>query len=294
MMLRSFLGQCPPIFLTILLIWFLVPNYAATLSSESKIESRLRRIDFVGAVLLGCGILLSLLPLEIGGTMLPWSHATIRILFTASVLCLLFWVVYEERYATEPILSPRLLMKRNVLVSNAIMFFQAAAQLGMMYTIPMYFQITKRVSTTEAGMYLLPAVGGVTVGGLVGGCWTRRSSRYRLMLALATLSSSACYLLLALRWDAHAKPWELVYTVLGGFGNGLVLSVAFISLTVGIEEQDRASAASSSYLSSMVGTTVGITVTSAVIQTSLRIGLQHVLRNEKHRNRVSIFRAAEK
>lgn len=103
----------------------------------------------------------------------------------------------------------------------------------MMYTVPMYFQIIKGASTTAAGAYLLPAVGGVTVGGLLGGYWTKRydpsasvaaetnahaldsSTRYRSMLAFATICSSFCYALLALRWGLKSKPWELSYIVLG-------------------------------------------------------------------------------
>jgi len=207
-------------------------------------------------------------------------------LFAASFVGLVLWILWEELYSSEPILSPRLLVKRSVLFSNAIMFCQAAAQLGMMYTVPMYFQIIKGASTTAAGAYLLPAVGGVTVGGLLGGYWTKRSTRYRSMLAFATICSSFCYALLALRWGLKSKPWELSYIVLGGFGNGLVLSVAFISLTTGISEADSAMATSSSYLSSMIGTTVGVTATSAVIQASLRSALEQTLRQDPRRDSI--------
>jgi hypothetical protein len=74
-----------------------------------------------------------------------------------------------------------------------------------------------------------------------------------------------------------------------GLGNGLVLSVAFIALTANLNEEDLASAVSSSYLSSMVGTTVGLATTSAVIQAALKIGLRRSLANAPDTEKVSTW-----
>jgi predicted TIM-barrel enzyme len=43
-----------------------------------------------------------------------------------------------------------------------------------MYTVPLFFQITRGDSSTAAGAHLLPAVLGVTCAGLVGGYLTKR------------------------------------------------------------------------------------------------------------------------
>jgi hypothetical protein len=116
--------------LTCILIWLLIPNQHAVLTGAKFVE-KLDRIDFIGAILLGFAILLCLLPLEIGGTLVPWNHPVIYILFAASVAIAVLYVLFEERWAKEPILSPRLLASRNVLASNVILFCQAAAQLGV-------------------------------------------------------------------------------------------------------------------------------------------------------------------
>jgi hypothetical protein len=92
---------------------------------------KLKRIDFLGAILLGLTILFFLLPLEIAGSMVPWTHPLVGSLFGASIATALIYMLYEELCASEPILSPRLLATRSVLVSNIIMFCQAAAQLGV-------------------------------------------------------------------------------------------------------------------------------------------------------------------
>jgi formate/nitrite transporter FocA (FNT family) len=38
-----------------------------------------------------------------------------------------------------------------------------------MYTVPIYFQVTQRVSSTIAGAHLFPAVIGNTIGGIAAG-----------------------------------------------------------------------------------------------------------------------------
>ena len=38
-----------------------------------------------------------------------------------------------------------------------------------MFCIPIYFQVTQRVSNTEAGAHLFPAVAGNAIGGIISG-----------------------------------------------------------------------------------------------------------------------------
>lgn len=45
----------------------------------------------------------------------------------------------------------------------------------MMYSVPIYFQVTQRVSSTVAGAHLFPAVIGNTIGGIVSGAVIQRS-----------------------------------------------------------------------------------------------------------------------
>jgi formate/nitrite transporter FocA (FNT family) len=39
----------------------------------------------------------------------------------------------------------------------------------MIFSVPLYFKVTQRVSNSEAGARLFPAVAGNAVGGIVGG-----------------------------------------------------------------------------------------------------------------------------
>lgn len=44
----------------------------------------------------------------------------------------------------------------------------------MMYSVPLYFQTTQKMSATAAGAHLLPAVIGNAVGGILSGYFIRK------------------------------------------------------------------------------------------------------------------------
>lgn len=92
-----------------------------------------------------------------------------------------------EQFTRLPIFPPALLLQRSVWTSYSIALLQIAAQVGvcfhrsssdlaffahrnqMLFSVPMYFQLTECSSNTTAGLHLVPAVIGNTVGGLLAG-----------------------------------------------------------------------------------------------------------------------------
>lgn len=131
---RSFFGQAPLMAIAIILAWLLVPSSIgtdkATASPQSK-TSRLARVDFLGSFLIALTILAFMLPLELGGQKLAWSHPLIPALFGASVVCAALFAVTEARWAKEPVFPLALLRDRDTVTSFAVMALQVAAQLGV-------------------------------------------------------------------------------------------------------------------------------------------------------------------
>jgi MFS family permease len=176
----SFFGQAPLIVIAMLLCWVVLPSNKAkqnfTEPHGSKVTGgRLARIDFLGAALMAAMTLFFLLPIEIGGVKLPWSHPVVPILFGLSVVLAILFVMTEAWWAKEPIFPLKLLRQRDAVASYLIMGFQVAAQLGMMFSVPLYFQITAKASNAMAGAHLFPAVAGNAIGGIASGLFINRS-----------------------------------------------------------------------------------------------------------------------
>ncbi|KAI1415865.1 MFS general substrate transporter [Hypoxylon sp. FL1857] len=277
----SFFGQAPIFLLAMLICGMVLPNLTTGQDQNDvgSMKSRLARIDFLGATFLGSGLLAILLPLRIAGQKVPWTSPIVPSLFVLGAVLLVLFVITEMRWAKEPIFPLRLLRNREVVFSYFIMVCQTAAQLGMMVSVPLYFQVTERSSSTVAGAHLMPAVIGNTIGGLITGAWIRRTGHFKAPLVFAGIVSFVCYGLLILRWKGETNWAESLYIFPGGFGTGISLNAVFVALQAAISPMDRAVAASGLYLSIPIGSILGMAACNAVIQGVMPTDLASRLRD---------------
>ncbi len=91
-----------------------------------------------------------------------------------------------------------------------------------------------------------------------------------MIAVIGAISSSIAYTFMILRWHGHTSFLESLYIVPGGFGNGIALSAMFVVLTAGIDHCEMAIGSSGLYLSSNVGMVAGISIASALLQSTLR------------------------
>lgn len=109
-------------------------------SGQESWSSKLRRIDFFGAISLGlanCSLLLFLDELQQSLNILQ-SLAAILLLSTWIGFMIVF-IAVEAFWAREPILPLRLLAERNVFSSYAIQLLQAAAQVSVCPSQDFYY-----------------------------------------------------------------------------------------------------------------------------------------------------------
>lgn len=133
---RSFLGQVPVFVAAIVICWVIFRSLEAKEQSTppestATTASNFARIDFLGATSLGLGLLSLMLPLEIGGQKVPWSHPAIFVLATTGLLMLGIFITAETRWAKEPIFPLRLLTSRDALLCYCITGCTLAAQSGV-------------------------------------------------------------------------------------------------------------------------------------------------------------------
>ena len=136
-MIRSFLGQAPVVIFALVLCAICLPASSPDHGSSSSNPAlqRLRRIDFRGAAIFGAMILAFLVPAELGGDHLPWSHPVISILFASSIALLFIFIAVEKR-TEEPIIPLEIFHNRDAVLSYLIMGLQGAAQIGVCTTTP--------------------------------------------------------------------------------------------------------------------------------------------------------------
>lgn len=133
----SFIGQGPLLIAATILIAFKLPHFAVPEEHNPKGHpSKLRRVDFVGAILLAATITALLGSLSIGGQSSPWDHPIVIGPIIASVVLGSVFVFYEQIHAFEPIFPPALVVQRDVGTSYLIQALQTAAQVGVSLKSP--------------------------------------------------------------------------------------------------------------------------------------------------------------
>lgn len=275
---RLFLLQAPFIALAAFLVVIKLEVAQKTAFDEGSTASKLAKVDFLGTGLLGTSIIALTGLLDQGGKSFPWRSWVTVVMGGGGLLLLVSFVLVEAYVAEEPIFNLRILRRPNVATSYIIGCLQVTAQLGMMFSVPLYFQVTQSASTTAAGGHLVPAVIGNTVGGLLAGGFIRKTGRYKMLLTLAGLIASVSYALLYLLWDGHTGFWESLYIIPGGLGTGIASASAFIAMTAILPPEEMAMATSGYMLLISFAMTAGVTTSNTVLGMEFQRQLRRNLR----------------
>jgi EmrB/QacA subfamily drug resistance transporter len=118
--------------------------------------------DVPGFVLGGAGLGLLMYGVS-EGPLKSWSSPVVVGTCLAGVALLTAMVLVELR-VPQPMVDLRLLSGRLFRSTNFIMFLAAAAFLGMLYLIPLYFQDARGLSALQSGLSTFPEAFGVMAG----------------------------------------------------------------------------------------------------------------------------------
>ncbi|KAL1968141.1 hypothetical protein VTN77DRAFT_2272 [Rasamsonia byssochlamydoides] len=247
---------------------------------EDGPKSKLERIDFAGILFLSTSVISATLLLDLGGQKFPWLSIYTAGLAVSAINLFIAFVLAEAYIAKEPVFSLHILRQPNVAASYLVMTLQIIAQVGMMYTIPLYFQITARTSATVAGAHLVPAVVGNALAGLAAGATIKRTGRYKALIVSAGLVASVTYILLFFRWNGATNFWESLYILPGGIGTGMAQASSFVSMTSMLEPRDIAMATGGFFLFTSLGVSTGITGYNAALEMEFSRQLREKLTGE--------------
>lgn len=279
----TILGQCPFVFISILLVWWkLKESKRPALTPQepaAKLSSKFRRIDFAGALSLSLTILSLLLLFELAADGKVERKYLICLAVATGIVALAFFTV-ENKLAKEPIFPLSLLGISSVITYYLILAIVNATQTSLMFLVPMYVQITERASTGTAGVYLIPAIIGNTLGGILTGIYIKRAGIYKLPTVLACISSALCFTLMICFWGRHINSIHACLISVAGLGTGIAHSAAFVGVTGAVEEDKTAIAGSGLYTMGSIGGVIGLAGTNTlfrlVLQRKLADGLSDI------------------
>jgi EmrB/QacA subfamily drug resistance transporter len=120
------------------------------------------RLDVPGFVLGGAGLGLLMYGVS-EGPLESWSSPEVVASCVVGLALLAVFVMIELR-TTRPLVDLRLLKGRLFRSTNVVMFLVAAAFLGTLYLVPLYFQDARGLSALQSGLSTFPEAFGVMLG----------------------------------------------------------------------------------------------------------------------------------
>lgn len=243
---RAFLGQAPVCLLAFVAV--------AVVLSLPKIEnsgwkSKLRRVDFLGAITLICAVFLLLLGLDQGSNV-AWTQPIAIASLALSIPLFTTFVVIEQKYAAEPFAPGRIIFDRGLVACYLCNFFAFAGLMSVTFYVPLYFQAVDGFTATQAGLVLLPSIASGVSGSLFGGILMQKTGKYYwLTIAGYTLLIlGGVPILLFTGLVTKSVPGVIVGLFLAGFGNGIGATTTLVGLIASASAEDQATATACSYL----------------------------------------------
>lgn len=263
----AFLAQVPLVVISGVLVWFLVD-----VPAKKSEKSKLSRVDFLGAGTIVLTLVLLLLGLNSGGNVVPWRHPLVLVTLPLSLVALLAFIYIEANIASEPVIPVRLLLHRTVAAACMTNWFTTMATFMVLFYIPIFFQV-KGMSSTTSGLFLIPQSFGLPIGSLGSGLIMNRTGKYK-VLSLAVLGSFCLgiALLCTLRLEGIYWP-TFIYQFLIGCGYGGILTVTLLAVISAVDHEHHSVITSATYAFRSTGSTIGVTIASAVYQNLLVDGL---------------------
>ncbi|TDV07846.1 MDR family MFS transporter [Paraburkholderia caballeronis] len=238
-------------------------------------------IDYMGAGFLASALTCVILFTSQGGTILPWTSVQLWLTLLFGIVSIAGFI-HEERHAVEPIMPLELFRERTFVLSSLIGFIVGVSLFGSVTFLPLYLQIVKGSSPSEAGMQLLPMMGGVLVMSVITGRLISRIGKYRMFPIAGTFLVAVAMILLArLSLDT---PIHVMYLYMGllGCGLGMVMQVLILAVQNAVEFRHMGVATSGATLFRSIGGSVGVAAFGAVFSHGLNARLATVITPDVH------------
>ncbi|KAJ7738736.1 MFS general substrate transporter [Mycena metata] len=280
----GFLFQVP-----VIIVAFIIVSFALHLpqTETSNLKSKLKRVDFSGALSLVLCVFFLLFGLDRGGN-IAWNDEYTIIALSAFGVFFVIFACIELVWAAEPFAPQRIIAHPSLIGAYLVNFFALMSSFSMLFHVSLFYQAVLGKSPSEVGFWLLPTVVAGVVGSLAGGLFIQATGRYYWLTFFAYVAMLIGMLAIVLEAGIIAK--SAIGVAVGSFisavGNGTGVTSSLIALIANAGPVDQAMATAVSYLFRSLGSVVGLSIGSTLLQVSLRNSLRATLKGELDINEI--------
>ncbi|MEN9915479.1 MAG: hypothetical protein RL725_154 [Actinomycetota bacterium] len=234
---------------------------------------REHKIDYLGALILVLAVTTVLLATSVYGPENGWTDSKTLTVFGSGILLTLLFL-WQETRAKEPILPLRLFKNHTFSLTSALGFIIGAGMFGAIVMLPLYLQVVKGNSATEAGLKLIPLMLGIVSMSIFSGKRITTTGKYKIFpIAGAGIMTFGLILMSTLN-ETTSFGVLSIYAILVGAGLGLSMQTIVIALQNSVDFQDMGIATSSNTFFRSLGGAFGTAIFGTIFSNRIAYYLQ--------------------
>ncbi|EPS42105.1 hypothetical protein H072_3827 [Dactylellina haptotyla CBS 200.50] len=276
----AFLFQAPASVLAAILVTiFLNVPHNHPDANESSTWRKFKRVDFMGAVTLVLAVLSFLVALDRGGNV-SWNDKVVFITAPLSIVLFITFLIIEELVAVDPFAPLSIIFEKGLLACFLCNLFSFAGFYAAMFYVPLYFQAAAGLTASQSGFKMVPAIAGSVSGSLGGGLIMQKTGKYYhlTILAYTFMVIGAVPVILCTGLLGKSFLGIEIGLAIMGLGNGIGVTSTLVALIARAGGRDQAVATAVSYLFRSLGSVVGVSLSSTLLQGDLRSTLRTELK----------------
>jgi len=225
------------------------------------------RLDVPGLLLIAPGTSAVLLGLANAGTAAGFAHPDVIVPLVAGVALLAAFTGYALRNS-HPLVEVRLLARRPVGSSSAVLFFSGFSLYGAMLLLPLYYQDVRGTTALAAGAMLVPqGIGTLLSRTVAGSNIDRFGSRVIALAGFAIVAAATVPFALA---RPHTSEWLLaVWMAIRGFGLGAVTMPVIVAGYIGLDKQQIPHSSVLTRTAQQIGGAFGTAVLAVILESAI-------------------------
>ena len=222
------------------------------------------RIDYLGAVALTVA-LVPLLTVATQGREWGWSSGIAILCYAVGAVGTVLFLMIERRMGEDGLLPFRFFRNRVFSLGSVAAVIVGIGMLGAIAALPLYLQIVKGATPTEAGLLTLPLVLGIMVMSVGSGQAISRTGRYKIWPIIGLVLMITSLLLLTTVGVDTPFPVVAVYMFIFGLGLGGNMQPLILAMQNAMPAKDLGVTTSSATFFRQMGGTLGTAVFLSVL-----------------------------
>ncbi|KAJ7128268.1 ABC transporter [Mycena filopes] len=243
--------------------------------STRDLLEQVRRMDYVGAILVAGAVTTLVLALQWGGNTKPWGDKAVIICFVfAAVLSVAFvaWEIYVDEQAMVP---TAILKSRSIYAIQVYAFFNQFPLVLFSYYLPVLYQAARDHSATNSGIDILPFMLGLIICTVITGQLVGKTGYY-----WPFFHGGAIFLIIgaALLYTVNTTTSSaklIGFQILVGIGTGMGLQITVVAMQVEFRATPRLIGQATSMVSfaKFLGGTIALGIAEPVLASELSMFL---------------------